>query len=270
VSDPAARLTTLLDRLARDLPDVRPEPPTPVIDPAEPVLSEFVRSMLLWESTQARAAVAMRRLEAAVVDYNELRVCMPGELVRLIGPEYPRAQERAERLRAALAELFSRAHAVTFRQVQDMGKREVRQYIESLAGVPAFVSSRVALLCLGNHAMPVDSRIQAVLVEAGAAAADDAPEAVASSIERRVRAGDLAAAYVRLQARADELKLVDSLVSEVPPRIRTAPRRESTPVEARPRPSAASPRTRSGRPADQAAGNGSSAPAKPPRRSPDL
>ncbi|MGE3108760.1 MAG: hypothetical protein AB7G11_11710 [Phycisphaerales bacterium] len=205
--DHAAKLGTLLDRLARDYPDAEVSPIVPAIEPDEPLLAELVRSLLLWECTQTAAASAMRRIEAAVVDFNELRVCLPGDLVRLIGEDYPAALDRAERLRATLGDLYRHHHAVTLRHVQDLGKREAKQYLDTLSGVPPFVSARVALLGHGNHSMPMDSRIYCVLAEAKAVPSDDGVDAAAGWVERRVRAGELTAAYIRLQARADEIPI---------------------------------------------------------------
>lgn len=205
--DHAAKLTTLLERLAKDYPDIQPPVMESAIEPDEPLLAEFVRSMLLWESTQTKAAAAMKRVEAGVVDYNELRVCLPRDLVLLIGETYPHARDRAERLRAALADVYNQNHAVTLRHVAELGKREAKQYLESLSGVPGFVAARVALLSHGNHSMPVDSRILSVLVEAKAVPLTDGAESAASWVERKVRAGDLTHVYLRLQSRADELKL---------------------------------------------------------------
>ncbi|MBC7773097.1 MAG: hypothetical protein H7210_11415 [Pyrinomonadaceae bacterium] len=207
--DHSSKLSLLLERLARAYPDIQPTPTPqwgqPMIDEGEPMLSEFVRSMLLWESTTAKAEAALKRIQTGVVDFNELRVCLPGELVGLMGETYPLARERAERLRAALNEIFTRGHAVTLKHLAELGKREVLHYLESLSGVPQFVAARVALLFLGNHAMPVDSRILRVLLEAQAVAPGETQDSAASMLEHRIRAGELMIAYLHLQARADEL-----------------------------------------------------------------
>lgn len=176
----------------------------PCIDPAEPVLDQFVRSFLLWESTSSKAAAAMKRVEQAVVDFNELRVCMPGELARIIGERYPRAEERARRLRAALHAVYARQHRVGLEHLGAMSKREAREYLESLDGTPRFVAARVTLLCLGGHAAPVDGRILRRLAERGATEADATPESASAMLERKVRAGEMLEAYALLQAWADD------------------------------------------------------------------
>lgn len=202
-----ARLSAFLESLVKDYPDGAGEISVlsgVLLDPAEPVLCEFVRSMLLWESTTPKAAAAMKRIESRVVDFNELRVCLARELLEMLGERYPRAAERAQRLRAALNDLYSRAHAVTLEHLTGTGKREAWTYLESLEGVPPYVVARVMLLSLGGHAAPVDGRILQCLVAAGAVEEGTTAEVVAGTLERRVRAGEMVPTYLRLQSAADE------------------------------------------------------------------
>jgi hypothetical protein len=199
----------------------------PTIDPAEPLLGEFVRSFLIWEATTAKAAAAMTRLEQSVVDFNELRVCLPDELTRMMGERYPRVEERSLRMRAALNEIYHRQHAVTLEPLMGLGKREAKDYLDSLDGVPRFVSSRVFLLCLGGHAAPVDGRITRRLIEAEVADTGASPDAASATLERKVRAGEMGEVYRLLQAWADE---APANYSETP--SETPRRREKTPVAA--------------------------------------
>jgi hypothetical protein len=209
-ADPGLKaLNALLKRLSEGpgavTPHAVPIPDPALIDPAEPLLGEFLRSMLIWEATVADAEAALKRIARNVVDFNELRVCLPDEIVAMLGAGYPRVQERAQRLRAALNELFLREHAVTLQPIADLSKRDAKAYLDSLEGVPPFVSARVCLLCLGVHAAPVDDRILRRLVEAGVVPEDADAEAAAAALERKVRAGEMARVYPLLQAWADAL-----------------------------------------------------------------
>lgn len=199
-------LTSLLKRLSEQVkPRPVPMPDPALIDPAEPLLAEFVRSMLIWEATEAEAEAAIKRIAGCVVDFNELRVCLPDEIAGMLGPTYPRVQERAQRLRAALSELFVREHAVTLQPIAGMSKRDAKAYLDSLEGVPPFVSARVTLLHLDVHAAPVDDRILRRLVEAQVVPADWDAETAAAALECKVRNGEMAQTYALLQAWADEL-----------------------------------------------------------------
>ena len=128
-----------------------------------------------------------------------MRVCLADELAGMIGERYPKAVERCARLRSALNELYRREHAVTLARAAGLGKREAREYLDSLEGMPPFVSARVALLALGGHAFPLDERIHQVLLEEGAVPADLRLPDAAGWLERQLRAGEALPAYLTLE-----------------------------------------------------------------------
>jgi hypothetical protein len=207
-SEHAKEVVVLVKKLRGEYASaLEPVETTTPIDRDEPLLGEFIRSFMMWEATSAKAASVLGRIESSVVDFNELRICLPDELVRIMGERYPRVEERALRLRAALNEIYHRQHAVTLEPLATMGKREAKDYLDSLDGVPRFVASRVFLLCMGGHAAPVDGRIAKRLVESDVAEPGATPEAAAASLERKVRAGELGDVYKLLQAWADDAPL---------------------------------------------------------------
>jgi endonuclease III len=200
-------LTTLLKTLRAEFAEELTNPPAPTscsFDPGEPVLGCFLKSFLLWESTTPKAAQALKRLELAIVDFNELRACMPDEIVRIIGERYPRAAERALRLRTGLNIIYSREHRVTLEPLAGLGRKEAREHLERIDGVPPYVAARVCLLALSHHAAPVDSRIHRRLIEAKVVAADSRPDEAATTLEKKTRAGELSEVYLLLQRWADE------------------------------------------------------------------
>lgn len=204
--DEAAQVEALLECLERNggsvesLASALPTAPPTLV---EPVLGELLMAFLTWETTSSRAAGAIRRITNSVVDLNELRVCLPDEIVAIIGERYAMAAERAERLRVALNEVYRREHNLTLAGLNEMSKRDARAYLESIAGMPPYVAARVLLLSLGAHAAPVDSRIGRALTTAGLIKSPTQTVEGALVLERRIRAGSLREAYLRLQAWAD-------------------------------------------------------------------
>lgn len=174
----------------------------------DPVLRELVRSFLQWETTAGKADSAMNRIENAVVDINELRVCTATEIGEILGPGLPRLDERATRLRATLHEIFKREHALRLAHLLDKSKKESRQYLESLTDAPRFVIARTSLVALLHHAVPLDERLLSCLKHAKAVDPEIDLEAAASLIDRAVKSGDAAATYAALQAWADDLGTV--------------------------------------------------------------
>lgn len=159
---------------------------------------QFLWSFLLWEASVADAERAMKKVQSAFIDVNELRVSLVEEIVAVIGPRYPRAEERAKRLKEALHSLFLREHAIGFDHLKEMPKRAARQYIESLDGIPPFVSGRMALLGLGGHATPLDERMLGALIDEEVFEEGVALDAAAAALERHVKATDAVETHMLL------------------------------------------------------------------------
>lgn len=200
-ADPAKKFATLMKKVASRHGAV-------ACDPAHdgrpqdhsPLLWQLVFSFLAWEASPSRAAQASKRLHASVVDYNEMRVCLPEELLHMIGERYPRGLERVTRLRATLNDIFRRQNAVTLDHLPAMNKKEARAYLESLDGCPPFAAARVTLFELDGHALPLDERLMASLVgESALPERLSLPDAI-GWIERQLRVGEARDTYLRLEA----------------------------------------------------------------------
>jgi endonuclease III len=191
----AKKLTSLLKKL-----ETPPEADAGVGDDPVAVL---VMSFLMWQATSDKAAAAFDRLSDATVDFNDLRVTLPHEIVDLIGPRYPMALERAERLRTVLRDVFMREHAVKLDRLRDVGKRDVKKHIESLDGILPYVAARIMLLSFQVHAVPVDDHLRQLLIEAGAADESADVAELSSWLARQIKAEEGIAAHAKLQAWAD-------------------------------------------------------------------
>ncbi len=203
--DPTRRLASLLRRLRTRYGEPDAEScPGASCDDTDPLVHELVYSYLLWEAMAGQAKTAFRRLIESVVDYNELRVCLTDELVAMIGERYPLARERCARLRATLNDLYRREHLLTLRHLVEAPKRDAKHYLDTLEGMPAFVSARVTLVCLGGHAMPIDERLRERLVKAGVVEDPTSADSLAGWLERQVRAGEALATYRLLRTWADD------------------------------------------------------------------
>lgn len=173
-------------------------------------VATMVYSFLLWEATTAQAIEAYGRLAEAMVDFNDLRVSLATEVIAMLGPRYPRGEERAKRLRASLNDLFKREHAVKFPQEKG-GKRDIRAYVDSLEGmVPSFVGTRLLLLCFEAHGMPADEQTRSMLAEAGVCEPDVDLIELGNALARHVKAEHAEAAHVALQSHVDAWHLVNA------------------------------------------------------------
>lgn len=208
-------LSSLLTSLARKHKPLQATPPGETPDASagatadifhgDSALKEFVRAALIWESTTAKADAALRRIATSVVDINEFRVSLPQEMASIIGGGYPRVEERVLFMKAALGEVFRREQRLRLAHLSTASKKAALAYLGTLPLVPPYVSDRVALLCFGCHALPVDSRIGAVLVTAKVVSPTAPAEQSVAALLKQIKAGEAGHALALLQAAADEL-----------------------------------------------------------------
>lgn len=163
------------------------------------LLHELVFSMLLWESTMDNAVRAMQKIHEQFVDYNELRVAFPSEIESLLGARYQRGEDRSQRLHTALSMIFEKNQCLTLKPLLEMNKRDAREFLESLDALPRFVISRILLLGLDAHALPLDAKIARALHKAKLIQSAKNPDTIAVSMERVIRANQTLETYTRLE-----------------------------------------------------------------------
>ena len=193
----AKNLTKLLDTLKKKYGEVeQPQGLAPI--------TQLLLSLMQWNTTTANADEAFDKLMALVVDFTELRVTHLGELIDVIGPTYPLAQIRLERLLEALGEIYQREHKTDLTSLKGKAKKEVKQYLETLPGLPPYTIAQITLLCFGGHAIPVDDHLASLLVDNKVADEDASPKEITAFLEKQIRSSDALEAHTIFQAWADE------------------------------------------------------------------
>lgn len=219
--DHGANLQALLARLSKTPVALAPRPvleTAPGESMTDAVCQELVFAYLVWEAGEKRARAVAAKLCETFVDLNEMRVCLPSELAAFFGQTYPRAAERAERMRASLNDIYDRQHAVTLVALVSMNKREARAYLESIEGIPPYVAARTLLLGLGGHAFPLDERLARVLMNENALADAGDLSAASAWLERQVRSGEAAGALAALEALCESSPAAESKPTKRPAR----------------------------------------------------
>lgn len=233
-ADPVKKLHAFIKRLP-PLPDQRAAD-RPGSHTSDSVVLELMRSFFIWESGVRAGARSLAQLDAATADYNEVRVCLPHEVGRIVTQHDAKFEERVLRLRSVLNHVYRREHDLLLAHLLQQPKRDARAYLESLDGMPPFVSARVCVTALGAHGVPVDSRVISALVAEKALPSEleTAPHAeCASWLEHHIRADESASVHHRLEAHLDAL--ADA------PEQTGAPKRKPVKAKAAPRRARATP-----------------------------
>ncbi|MGB0324955.1 MAG: hypothetical protein ACPGGL_05405, partial [Phycisphaerales bacterium] len=172
------------------------ENPFPGVTDATQVL---IQSFLVWEWNGSRASSTWARMVEDVTDLNELRVTVVDDYLEYFGGACPRAEERADRLRATLRGVFHREHSTDLSGPAGGPKKEFREYLDSLEGLTPFVAARTALIAAGSHAVPVDERTLRLLVKSGVVDADATIDSASQTMSRLVTAAQGLDTHLALQ-----------------------------------------------------------------------
>ncbi len=194
VVDPSKNFSALLEKLDK------PQPPAEMPDP----LDTLVESFLMWDSTTENAKTAYDLMMQSVVDYNDLRISVPGEIAAYMGPNYPQADDRAQKLKLVLRDLYLREHEVTLKKLADKRKREIKKYLRSLDGMVPYVADRVMLLCYSIHCIPADDFLCNALADINVCNASMELPELGSWLTRHVKAAQAVSTHLALQKWVDE------------------------------------------------------------------
>jgi endonuclease III len=136
-------------------------------DPREPInpVRALVLGILTFDTTDQRAADAMKVIDREFVDINELRVATELEVIDLIGPKYPAIEQRALMFRESLNAIFEKEHTLSLERLKTLGRKEARQVLRDLPEVTPYVEAYATLYGLEEAAVPVDDSIRELLIE---------------------------------------------------------------------------------------------------------
>jgi len=229
-SDYAKRIRRLYHELVK-----KHGKPVPA-EPSEPI-DQMLIGILALDSSLFKAQAVYKKLRQQTVDLNELRVTPAIELAQMIGDGVPLAELKARRIVDALNAVRRRQDSLDLGFLRLRGRREAREYLESLHGVGPVVAAYVVLLSLGGHAIPVDNLTLYVLRKESLVDGRADAAAVQGFLERCIaasEAGDftqLMNRHVSAYASRVDLQKLSALLTPSPPPA-PQPKVESAPAPA--------------------------------------
>jgi endonuclease-3 len=161
----------------------------PKAEPSTPrfsVLEAVVYGICHEGTTREQANQALSRFKDDFFDWNEVRVSTIDE-IRSALAGLPDTEERAQRIRRFLRQLFDRTYSFT---LDALAKKPLKESLKVLAEYDAFgsdyVTATVIQHALGGHAIPVDGPVLRALQRLGAADAEPDVASLRGMLERAV------------------------------------------------------------------------------------
>jgi len=160
----------------------------------ENLLKLLISSVLNEDATRKQADKALDAIEREFVDYNELRVTLPRELVERVGKEYPFVRAKAETIKAVLNNIFDRFNRLSIDSLAELPKREARRRLEEL-GLSPYAAACMAMFGFDYPSVPVDDSLACSLAMNGCVEPDSTRSDVESLVNSVVRQKDAPAAH---------------------------------------------------------------------------
>jgi len=199
----ASKYAKKIKKLMSGMTKVRPgETPT-----GTEAVALLIESVLQADTTKAQAREAFEAIQGEFIDFNELRVSPPKDIVDCVKKDFPHARRKAEIITTTLNNIFERTYDVSIDYMAKMTKRDLRRHLREL-GLDAYSTAGVVMQVFGGHAVPVDETLVEVLKMNGCVHPDSDRDDVQGFLERIIPQKDGLAAQeffrelIRKSARA--------------------------------------------------------------------
>ena len=163
------------------------------------ILSEF--------TTISKAQSALRKLKSNFVDFNEVRVSRPREIILAIGKNYPNAEQVATNLINILNSVFHKHDGLDMAGLNEMGKREAQAVVKDTKGITPYVLSVFLLYHLECHSFPLNDHMMKVLQAEGVVNPDSDFDDVHGFLERQIPAAKGRELFITLRDYCDSCEL---------------------------------------------------------------
>lgn len=182
--------TLYAGRLKKAYAKIHQQTPAPETPAATEPLHQLAIAAFAVSCGEGHAAKIVDSLLSNMAGWNEVRVSRPAEINKAIGNAGASTLEPCQRLLSMLESVYERENALSLDRLKQMGRREARQYLESLGGVDEYGVASVALWSLGGHGIPVNDGLLKELRAARLAHPDATRGEVQAFLERHISAAD--------------------------------------------------------------------------------
>lgn len=115
----------------------------------------LVQAIVLEHMTETSANAAFKRFGDYFVDYNDMRVSRPEEIIEMLGEDKETTRKIASCVLAVMSGLFRKYNTINLESLRKTGKRQAKTLLEKFEGVSKFCVDYCMLTALDSHAIPL-------------------------------------------------------------------------------------------------------------------
>lgn len=119
----------------------------------------LVCAIISEKMSESAAQSAIKRFGDYFIDFNDLRVSRPEEVVETLGEDTAATRDTALALTRALRAVFDKYNTVSLKALKKIGKKPARQILKKMDGVGPFVVDYCMLMSLQGHAIPLTTKM---------------------------------------------------------------------------------------------------------------
>lgn len=160
------------------------------------------------------AQTAVKKLSKHFVDWNDLRVSRPEEIVDVLGKDTPENRRIADALTQALFAIFNKYDVVNLDALKEGGKRQAKAILEKLLPSSRFVINYVVLTAFEGHSIPLTPRMLEYLKKNELVHKDSEIEEIEGFLERQIPASQAFEFYSIIRQEAESSKNNDKKESK--------------------------------------------------------
>ena len=129
----------------------------------ETVIDSIIYAVISAEMSERMTDSIIRKFADYFVDWNDLRVSRPEEIVEVLGKDNHVIMDIASTITRILNGIFNEYHKVSLEALKKIGKRPAKQALENIDGTSRFVVDYCLLTALGGHAIPLTEKMMKYL-----------------------------------------------------------------------------------------------------------
>ena len=119
------------------------------------ITESLVHGAILENISESAMRAALRKFDDHFVDFNDMRVSRPEEIVEMLGDDSEANRKAGVSVVCILTSVFCKYNNVNLDSIQKIGKRQGRAVLEKFEGMSSFCVDYCMLTALQGHAIPL-------------------------------------------------------------------------------------------------------------------
>lgn len=173
----------------------------------EQVVDAIIHAIISAELSEKATNSVIKRFADYFVDWNDLRVSRPEEIVDVLGRDTPAMRDIALTIIRVLNGIFSEYHKVGLEALKKAGKRPARQALEKIDGASRFVVDYCMLTSLRGHAIPLTEKMIEYLRSNGLVEPEADEQQIGGFLAKQISAKNGYEFYALLRRESESIKV---------------------------------------------------------------